>query len=336
MSEKPPNEPPGEQATRDAVAEDSRLVHARMPMGRRDRAAGVGRGRVGIGKLFHLAHLVEDLEMTDRLYEEVFAAERIYHDYERFGRRTASLNIVADQCLEPVWPTSDPADAHRPLQRFKSRFGNRLHSIAWYVEDIEAFTQHLLDRGIRVLSLAGKPVTQAAGAEAIWTHIADTGALLEFCEDRYVDDPRLRADYDKSRWIEHPLGITHTSHVTVLVEDLGHARRVYGDALMGERISLDTTDPSRPREYFAIGSETVIDAVAPTTDNTPEGADRAAAGAGVHSVTFATVDLDRAVGFLASKCIGVTREGEHQVWLDLDPGHGIRIGMTDSPVVPAA
>ena len=89
-----------------------------------------------IGKLFHLAHLVDDLDATDLLYDEVFGCQRYYRRYERAARREASLLVVADQCMEPIQPSSDPADAGTPLGRFKKRFGNRMHSIAWYVDDI--------------------------------------------------------------------------------------------------------------------------------------------------------------------------------------------------------
>ena len=125
-----------------------------------------------IGKLFHLAHLVEDLDATDLLYDEVFACQRYYRRYEKAARREASLLIVCDQCMEPIEPSSDPADAATPLGRFKSRFGNRLHSIAWYVDDIEAFTARLLGHGVRLVGLTGRPVT-------------DPGA-----GDRHLDAPR--------------------------------------------------------------------------------------------------------------------------------------------------
>lgn len=312
-----------------------RLIHDRIPMVRRERDSGRSSEHPAIGRLFHLTHLVDDLEATDRLYDDAFACERIYHDYEHVVRRTASLNIVADQCFEPMWLTDDPADADRSLHRFKSRFGARLHSIAWYVEDITTFIRHLQGCGIRLTSLTGKPMIDPAGVEAVFTDAADTGALLEFCEARYVDDPRLAPDHDPSRWTRHPLGLTHTSHISVLVDDLGMARRVYGEALMGELLSTDESDPTRPRAYYAVGTDTVIDAVAPSTSATPEGADYASAGNAVHSITFATVDLGRAVEFLASKGIETLAEGEHQVWLDLTPAHGIRMGLTDAPVVPA-
>ena len=172
-----------------------------------------------IGKLFHIAHLVDDLASTDLLYDEVFAAERYYHGYERPARRTASLVVVGDQCMEPIAPSTDQADAGTPLGRFKARFGNRLHSIAWYVDDIEAFTERLLGHDVRLVGLTGRPVTDPAGATAVWTHPADTGALLEFCPAGFAADPRLRPDWTTAPWRAHPLGLLRTSHVTVLFDD---------------------------------------------------------------------------------------------------------------------
>jgi hypothetical protein len=121
----------------------------------------------------------------------------------------------------------------------------------------------------------------------------------------------------------------------VLVDDFGRARQIYGEALMGERIRADESDPSRPCAYYRVGTDTVIDAVAPSTRTTPEGADYAAVGNAIHGITVATVDLDRALDFLARKGIETFRDGNHQVWLDLDPAHGIRIGLADAPVVGA-
>jgi extradiol dioxygenase family protein len=282
-----------------------------------------------IGKLFHLAHLVDDLDETDRLYDEVFDCERYYRGYERPARREASLVVVADQCLEPIQPSADPADAHSPLGRFKTRFGNRLHSIAWYVDDITTFTERLLAHDIRLVGLTGRPVEDPADAVAVWTHPADTGALLEFCEAGFAPDPRLDPDFTIDRWRRHPLAITRTSHVTVLFDSLDDAARVYGDALGGRLMHADNSDPTRPRAFYAIGDDTVIEAVAPTTTDTPEGADHAAAGNAVHAITFATADLAGARAFLAQHGLGTTEVDPHTVWVDLDARHGLRLGFTD-------
>ena len=286
-----------------------------------------------IGKLFHLAHLVEDLEATDRLYDEVFDCQRYYRAYEKAARREASLLIVADQCMEPIQPSANPDDAKTPLRRFRSRFGNRLHSIAWYVDDIGAFTQHLLDHNVRLVGLTGKPVTQQGDSATIWTHPRDTGALLQFCEAGFANDPRLDPEFSAQRWRDHPLALTRTSHVTVLFDELAEAERVYGEVLGGTLLHTDRSVPTTPRAFYAIGEDTVIEAVAPAGEDTPEGADRAAAGNAVHAITFATDDLAGARAFLASRGLAVTDDAAPgHVWIDLDPGHGLRVGLTERSI----
>ena len=135
-----------------------------------------------VGKLFHLGHLVEDLEAVDRWYDDIFGCVRFYHGYEKAARRTASLLVISDMVMEPIMPSAAPEDAQSPLGKFKTRFGNRLHSIAWYVDDIGACSAHLADNGIRQVGLTGKPVTDPRIQVAVWTHPKDTRALWEFCE----------------------------------------------------------------------------------------------------------------------------------------------------------
>ncbi|MEZ5550024.1 MAG: VOC family protein [Pseudomonadales bacterium] len=285
-----------------------------------------------IGKLYHLAHMVEDLAATDRLFFEVFSCLRPYHDYEDGGKRYASLAIIADQCFEPIHPSDDPADADTPLARYRARFGDRMHSIAWYADDVQSFARRLLDYKIRLIGLNGRPVTDPEPGMAVWTHPRDTGVLIEFAEPGFAADPRLGRSFKLDLWRNHPLALLRTSHVTVLTHNLDHADWLYGEVLGGSLLHRDTTNPATPRAYYAIGEDTVIDAVAPATQDTPEGADYAAAGKAVHAITFATADLAGACRFLASHNISVTEAGPNLVWLNLDPGHGLRMGLTDIPI----
>ncbi len=285
-----------------------------------------------IGKLFHLAHLVDDLDATDQLYDDVFACQRYYRRYEKAARREASLLIVCDQCMEPIEPSADPADARTPLGRFKTRFGNRLHSIAWYVDDIESFTARLLGRGVRLVGLTGRPVTDPAGTTAIWTHPGDTGALLEFCPAGFAADPRLEPGWTTARWREHPLGLLRTSHVTVLFDDVAAGHRVYGDILGGQLLHTDTSSVAITRTFYAIGEDTVIEVAVPVDGSSPEGRDRAAAGNALYAVTFTTADLERARAFLTDHGVATTRTSEHDLHLDLPPAHGLNLFLTDRAI----
>ena len=63
----------------------------RLSFGTVSTKVGGGRSVFQIGKLFHLTQVVDDLEVVDRWYDEVFAVERFYHGYEELAGRTASL-----------------------------------------------------------------------------------------------------------------------------------------------------------------------------------------------------------------------------------------------------
>ncbi|MGD9751541.1 MAG: VOC family protein [Acidimicrobiia bacterium] len=288
-----------------------------------------------VGKLFHLAHLVDDLDVVDWWYDEVFACERFYRGYEKPARRTASLLVISDLVMEPIMPSTAPEDAAWPLQKFRARFGNRLHSIAWYVDDIVACSAHLGDRGIRQVGLTGKPVLDPRDAVAVWTHPKDSGALWEFCEPGFAADPRLAEGWTAQRWRNHPLQIERTAHITVLLEDVERAAALYGEALLGRLLHREEVPGSHIAAYWAVGEETVIEAYQPLDADSAAGRDLAANGEGVHALTFATADLDAAATFLRSKghrLDPVATPGGDTFAVHLDPSFGLNLAFTSRRV----
>jgi hypothetical protein len=282
-----------------------------------------------VGKLFHLAHLVDDLDAVDHFYDEVFACQRFYRRYEKAAKREASLLVISDMIMEPILPDPSPEAAGTPLRKFQDRFGNRLHSIAWYVDDITACSAHLGSCGIRQVGLTGRPITDPRDAVAVWSHPRDTHALLEFCEPGFAADPRLAEDWSADRWRDdHPLGIARTSHVTVTLEDLADAGKVYGEALLGRLLHTEEETGVARRAYYAVGEETVVCAVQPLSSTTPEGRDLAENGEQVFGITFGTVDLGRAVAFLGEKGYATTEVAPETVLVDLPAGWGLRLELT--------
>ncbi|MFN0089830.1 MAG: VOC family protein [Acidimicrobiales bacterium] len=282
-----------------------------------------------IGKCFHLAHLVEDLDAVDRWYDDLFSCVRFYKAYEKAAMRTASLLVISDMIMEPIQPSSDAAHQDTPLAKFKARFGNRLHSIAWYVDDVKELSASLLEHGVRQVGLTGKPVKDPKKAVAIWTHPRDTHALLEFCEPGFAADPRLEPSWSAAMWRdEHPLGIERTSHITVLFDDLDDAAQTYGHALQGRLLHEEET-AARRSAFYAVGEETVVEAVKPLTADSPEGRDFAQAGEGVFSLTFATNDLARAASFLREKNQRLEGESSNEFWVNRDDAFGLRVAFTD-------
>jgi catechol 2,3-dioxygenase-like lactoylglutathione lyase family enzyme len=281
-----------------------------------------------VGKLFHLAHLVDDLDAVDRWYDEIFSCVRFYRAYEKAAQREASLLVISDMLMEPIMPSAAPEAANSPLRKFQARFGNRLHSIAWYVDDIKACSADFAAKGIRQVGLTGKPVTDPAKAVAIWTHPKDTHALLEFCEAGFAPDPRLQADWSDQPWRDHPLRIEHSSHITCLFESVDDAAATYGEALGGTLV--ETRDgPDALRHFYAVGDGTVVEAVQPLQADSPEGKDLAANGEGVFGLAFRTSDLDGAARFLEEKGQRVVERTGDSFRVELDPGFGLRLTFTD-------
>ncbi len=57
-----------------------------------------------IGKLFHLTHVVNDLDAVDKWYDDVFSCKRFYKGYEKLAGRDASLLVIGEVLMEPMTP----------------------------------------------------------------------------------------------------------------------------------------------------------------------------------------------------------------------------------------
>jgi hypothetical protein len=127
-----------------------------------------------IGKLFHLTQVVDDLELVDRWYDDVFAVERFYNGYEELAGRNASPIAIGDLVLEPMTPAKVEPLKNQSVKRFHARFGQHLHSIAWYVDDLQAISSRLDEANFRLFNIVGKQVKPPHKAAAVWTHPRET------------------------------------------------------------------------------------------------------------------------------------------------------------------
>src|SRR3546814_19488336 len=73
--------------------------------------------------------------------------------------RDASLLAISDLVIEPVEIAANlPGVERSPLARFKARYGNRLHSVAWYVDNLEGAFKGCRERGVRMTEVTGRSV----------------------------------------------------------------------------------------------------------------------------------------------------------------------------------
>jgi len=287
-----------------------------------------------IGKLFHLTHVVSDLAAADRWYDEVFSVCRFYRAYMKPAVREASLLTIGDCVMEPVQLARVPGAEQSPIGKFYARFGQRFHSIAWYVESVEETFAALHKHNIRLYDLVGNIVTAPQGKLAVWSHPKDTHALLEFAViEKFSIDARLQPNWSAAFWRDqHPLGIERVSHITVLVRDLREAKVLYQDVLGGKLLHEEEASGQKRSAFFAVGEDTVIEAAQPLSAASPKGRDMEQAGEGIYSVTFKTKDLKRAADFLQAKQQRIEWQDAESLVLNREEAFGMVISFTQRQI----
>jgi catechol 2,3-dioxygenase-like lactoylglutathione lyase family enzyme len=282
-----------------------------------------------IGKEFHLLHVVRDLDAADEWYDRIFSVRRFVRNYMKAAMRKASLVLLGDFVMEPAQPVQQPGWEKSALGKFYSRFGQHFHSLAWYVDDLQATCQVLSEHNIRLFDMVGKPVTDPGRGDAVWTHPQDTHAAFEFAvAPRFFIDPRLQPGWSMefSR-DQHPLGIERASHITMLFGDLPSARRVYQDAL-GAKLIHEQESGHKRSAFFAVGEDTVIEAAQPLSTSSPEGRELEQAGEGIFAVTFKTRNLERAAGHLRANHVRFELV-DNSLVLDRDDAFGMVLRFTE-------
>ena len=287
-----------------------------------------------IGKLFHLTHVVDDIAVTDKWYDEIFAVNRFYHGYEELAGRTASLIAIGDVVMEPMTPSREPNLRNPSVQKFHQRFGQHFHSIAWYVDDVQSISERLDQNGYRLFSIVGKQIKPPHKASAIWTHPRETPGQLEFAlPGDFTPDPRFKSDWSSAYWRdEHPLGIERLSHLTVIVGDLAKAKKLYCGVLDSKLIHEEETPGRKKSAYVVVSEDSIVELAEPLSKTTAEGRDLEKNGEGLFAMTFQSKDLGKAQEFLKSKGVTPAAEGKHGIAIGADQAFGMTVGFTDRAV----
>jgi catechol 2,3-dioxygenase-like lactoylglutathione lyase family enzyme len=282
-----------------------------------------------IGKLFHLTHVVDDLDTVDKWYDEVFAVTRFYHGYEKLAGRVASLIAIGDVIMEPMMPARVENLRNPSVKKFHERFGQHFHSIAWYVDDVEDISARLDQEHLRLYNIVGTQVKPPHKMDAVWTHPRETPGQLEFAlHGDFAKDPRFEPTWSTAPWREHPLGIERASHIGVVVRDLPAAKRLYCDVLGGKLIHEEEIPGRKKSVFVAIGEDTVVELIQSYSSESLEGRDLEKNGEGVHSLIFKTKDLNRAQDFLKAKQLQPKPDGQDSIVLGPDQAFGMVFGFT--------
>ena len=133
-------------------------------------------------KVTHIDHVgiaVADLDAAIALYETAYGMRCVHTEVnEEQGVREAMLEVGGSgaciQLLAPLRPDS-------PIGQFLERSGEGIQQVAYTVDDLDAVSATLRQRGVRLLYAQGRAGT--AGSRVNFVHPKDAmGVLIELVE----------------------------------------------------------------------------------------------------------------------------------------------------------
>jgi hypothetical protein len=270
---------------------------------------------VPVSELFHLMHVVDDIDAAqlwlDRLLQPVPFGPK---GWSPFDKRWATLNRVGDDLVyELMEPSKAEEDASFPLPKFQARFGEHLHSLAWYVDAAEMgpLFEKIRGAGVRIARpdgvLYGPDEVVDPPPSLIFTHPRDTFGQVELMvrdPDGPMRDPGDRPDFRPDRWYEEHPGKLRRTRFTVGVSDLDRGLAFFEGMLGGTRF-LDEASTDRQSTYVFVGTQTVVELARPTGEGSPLAVDLATNGELPHSVTIECGDLEGAERHVEGMGLGV-------------------------------
>ncbi|HEY3942581.1 MAG TPA: VOC family protein [Acidimicrobiales bacterium] len=270
-------------------------------------------GPFGIGSMIHVVHMTDDAAELTAWYEDVFDAVTYMGmdelNYLPPEKRWATLVMISDYCIEVMAPEL-PADSATPVGRFYNRFGRHFHSTGYRVEDLEGLFHHLDDNEVVIGKPGGGPVDDPSTVGYFYPSPRQThGLMVECCRSEMRGDLRLRPEWSSLRkiWARHPLGIERPSHITVGVEGLADARKVYERLWMAEWLYEGRNEALGSHSvYFQLG-DSLIELAEPEDSGTHLAEHVEQFHNMIYAMTWKVTDLDSVERHLTSKGIGSSR-----------------------------
>jgi catechol 2,3-dioxygenase-like lactoylglutathione lyase family enzyme len=289
-------------------------------------------------KTFHVTHVVDDFDAAVRWYEDVFAPR------SGWGRLTAGVGGGGQEGAAAEGPLGSTRLAllsvgntvMMPLraapgmgpERFRERMGQRLHSLALYVDEPQALIDHLTAQGQHLVDYLGQPVTDPLGE--IWTRPRESPLVFEFFQPREgMGDPRYNDPaWSPSYWRDqHPLGIQDAFY-TCVTADGEAATRFLVEGLLGTVVHRTETPYATRSSFVQLSDEVLVEVAQPVDQSSPAAVDLAAGGL-FHAVTFRVRDLERATGHLEAKGVRTERVTAGHVTADPADTFGLLLRLTD-------
>jgi catechol 2,3-dioxygenase-like lactoylglutathione lyase family enzyme len=274
---------------------------------------------IRVATLFHVTHMVVDMEAATAFYRDRLGATTYSLRYAEWEGRDACFNFLAELCLETVCPRV----AELPAGRFVRRYGQDLHSLAWTIEgDFHEAVAFCQGKGYQV-------VVPLEGY--FFVHPRDAfGIMLEISTAAVRRDPRVTPGWYERWRHEHPLGVLWTNATTFIVRDLDGAISFLQGLTEAPLLGRAAAE-GRERAFLWV-TDHAIELVRPLRDDVPEARYLQEKGPKIYSITFRVRDLERAARYLTGQ--GLHLLEHHRGHLLIDPAQslGARLLFTEEAI----
>lgn len=296
-------------------------------------------GDFGMGQMIHVIHMTDDVAKLRDWWVDVFGGH-VYlgvdePSYLPIEDRYAALLMVSDLCVEVMAPKM-PADPKRPVGKFFTRFGQHLHSIGYYVDDLEGLGNRMIANGIHI----GKPgggAIEKMDPDVMYFYPSpkDTGGLMvEMSKHPMPNDPRDRDDWSSlvRKWPDHPLTIQRFSYATLGVRELGPAVRTYVETMQAIPVEEGTDEDLGSRYVTMQLGDCLLQIAEPVAPDSAIGRHVAHYGNFIYSLRFKIADVDSAERWLAAKGVRTTRPRPGLLVLDPADTFGAPIFLSSEEI----
>lgn len=290
-------------------------------------------------ELFHIMAIVDDIDAAQRLVDDLFdPVMMMSKSWSDFDKRWATISLIgSDLSFELMEPSTAAEDANAPLVKFATRFGSHLHSLSWYVDgdDQAALAARLLEHGVRVVDPRGGLLSKEGLGDlpsTLFTHGRDTFGQLEFQVPGAMRDPRFTDEWSDDPWrVGHPLGLVRLDHTTVVVRDLERAKALFGPVLEGDLVH-ERSDGDADRAYVLVGTDTMVELLRPTRDDTRWGLELAKNGELPNALTLLVRDLDAAQRHVESCGVRIEERSDDTLTADPTTTFGVVFSFTTARI----
>lgn len=274
----------------------------------------------GIGQMVHVIHMTDDVRKLQAWWEDVFGGFSYMGidepNYLPIEDRHACLLMVRDLCIEVMAPAfneqGEVNSPQLPVGKFYSRFGQHLHSVGYFVDDIVGLGNHMIDNGIYIGKPGGGAVEKMDDPSLMYFYPSPkftAGLMVEISKHPMPNDPREKEEWSSLAKVteHHPLTIERFSYVTLGVRDLDEAVKVYVNAF--KAIPLEEgIDEDLGAKYATLHlGDCLLQIAQPLEPTSDLGQHVEKYGNFIYSLRFKVRDVDSAEAWLAQKDVKTSR-----------------------------